>query len=396
MYSEGERFLDDSGRTLLLRGISLGGSSKVPTFPPGAAHLRDHLFAHRTASFVGRPFSLEEADTHFARLRVWGFTLLRLLVTWEAIEHAGPGLYDEDYLDAIAALVRRAAAYELHVVIDPHQDVWSRFTGGDGAPGWTLEAVGLRLETLHAAGAAFLHQLHDGPFPRMIWPTNGSKLAAATMFTLFFAGDDFAPHTRVAGAPVQDYLQRHYCAAIAQLARRLCDCTNVVGYEVMNEPLHGYIGIPDLTQFDGPLRLGASPTPYQGMVLGAGYPVTVERWKMTLRGPHRAGHVPVNAAGAHAWREDAADIWRQHGVWEVGADGRACLLQPAYFARAAGRPVEFTQDYYRPFANRFAHAIREVHPGTALFIDAEIGHMPARWGPTMRAASSMRPTGTMA
>src|SRR5262249_35062435 len=153
--------------------------------------------AHRAVSFVGRPVPLEEAGAHFARLRSWGLTVLRLLVTWEAIEHAGPRLYDEEYLDSIAALVHRAAEYDLRVVIDPRQDVLSRFTGGDGAPGWTLEAAGLRLETLHAAGAAFLPQLHDGPIPRMIWPTNGSKLAAATMFTLFFAGDDFAPQTRV-------------------------------------------------------------------------------------------------------------------------------------------------------------------------------------------------------
>ena len=47
---------------------------------------------------MDRPFPLAEADEHFGRLASWGLTFVRLLVTWEAVEHAGPGIYDEDYL----------------------------------------------------------------------------------------------------------------------------------------------------------------------------------------------------------------------------------------------------------------------------------------------------------
>ena len=39
---------------------------------------------------MGRPFPLEEADEHFRRLKAWGLTFLRFLVTWEAVAHEGP------------------------------------------------------------------------------------------------------------------------------------------------------------------------------------------------------------------------------------------------------------------------------------------------------------------
>lgn len=62
---------------------------------------------HESVTFVGRPFPLEEAHEHFSRLRRWGLTFgtfhdlsirtnqtvtitVRFLVTWEAVEHAGP------------------------------------------------------------------------------------------------------------------------------------------------------------------------------------------------------------------------------------------------------------------------------------------------------------------
>lgn len=68
-----------------------------------------------------------------------------------------------------------------------HQDVWSRYSGGSGAPGWTLEAAGFDLSdngaALEKSGAAFLHGVKGGLIPgeRGLWPTGYQKLAAASM-----------------------------------------------------------------------------------------------------------------------------------------------------------------------------------------------------------------------
>lgn len=379
--TQGTWFKDESGRRLLLRGVNLGGSSKVPYSPNGATWNRAGFFDHRSVSFVGRPFPLDEADEHFRRLQHWGFTFIRFVVTWEAIEHAGPGLYDEAYLDYVCEVIRRANDYGITVFIDPHQDVWSRFSGGDGAPGWTFEVAGLDLTQFDATGAAITHQVHGDPFPRMIWPTNYGKFACATMFTLFFGGNSFAPQTRVNGEPVQEFLQGHYIAAICRLAERLKDLPNVAGYGTLNEPSAGYIGLADIrTGRPGTLLLkGPSPTALQGMLLASGYPQRVEVWDAGVTGIRRWGRVWLNPQRRQAWAPGCDPIWEQHGVWDVDPSGEPRPLQPEYFARVNGQKVNFARDFLRPFANRFARAIRQVQPEALIFVESEPGRHDLAW-----------------
>src|SRR6185369_2818941 len=122
MKTDGIWFKDEQGRALILRGANLGGSTKVPYTPNGATYRKDGFYDHRKVSFVGRPFPLDEADEHLKRLQAWGMTFLRFLITWEAIEHAGPGQYDEAYLDYVTAVVKKAADHGIELFIDPHQD----------------------------------------------------------------------------------------------------------------------------------------------------------------------------------------------------------------------------------------------------------------------------------
>ena len=80
--SRGTEFVDNEGRTLTLRGVNLGGA-KLP-----AGYRSDESeAAGDDASYVGRPFPLSEAAEHLGRLRAWGFNIVRLSVTWDALEH---------------------------------------------------------------------------------------------------------------------------------------------------------------------------------------------------------------------------------------------------------------------------------------------------------------------
>lgn len=373
---EGDEFVDQHGRTVLLRGINLGGSTKVPTQPNGPTHLHSSIHDQsQTISFVGRPFPEEEADEHFGRLRHWGFNTIRFLVTWEAIEPERPQSYDHKYLDYVSRLIAKAGEYGFYIFIDSHQDVWSRFTGGDGAPAWTLTTVGFDLSRLHITGAAFLHQEVD-TYEDMRWVTNYNKLAAATMFTLFFAGNDFAPFTYIGERSIQDYLQWHYINAFRQLASRVKDMPHVIGYDIMNEPHTGYIGIKDFGKDkEFMLKEGPTPTPEQSMLLGAGYPQTkVSNYKKRKNsmGVKKKGSVSINTGGVRAWREGMPDLWQHNQVWKVKEGRRgpeAELQRKDYFAVVNGRDVDFNKDYYEPFLERFANEIRAIHPNAMMFVE---------------------------
>jgi hypothetical protein len=368
---DGAWFKDEYGRILLPRGVNLGGSTKMPYTPDGRTHIKEGFYDYATVSFVGRPFPLKEADEHFSRLRAWGLTFLRFLVTWEAIEHKAPGEYDTEYLDYVRAIVDKAHEYGMTLFIDPHQDVWSRWTGGDGAPAWTLELLGFDIRKLHATHAAITHQEWQERYPVMVWASNYNRLAAATLFSVFFGGNDFAPHTKINGVSAQDFLQEHYFKAMQQLARKLYGAPNVIGYDTMNEPSAGYIGFRDLSTAEYKLRSRATPTPYQAMLLGSGYAQTVDEWQLGAFGNRKVGEVTLSTGGTTAWRDGFRCIWRENGVWDVDSEGRPHLLRSAHFATADGKPIAFVQDYLRPFVNRYAQAIREVDPNAIIFFEAD-------------------------
>ncbi len=106
------------------------------------------------------------------------------------------------------------------------------------APSWTLEAAGFNVHAIFESEAAIQSEAH--PNISMLWPTNYERLATATMFTLFFAGNTFAPSSFVYDGkgnqkiPIQNYLQEHYFGAVRELVGYLVNETNVIGFDTLN------------------------------------------------------------------------------------------------------------------------------------------------------------------
>lgn len=224
------------------------------------------------------------------------------------------------------------------------------------------------------SGAAHYHDFEDEKYiGTMIWPTNYLKLASATMFTVFFGGDEFAPNSMYQGVSCQEYLVSHYLNCYKHLALRLKNCEAVIGFEAMNEPHPGYIGMPDLTKFDTKkdLRLSSSPLPLQSFELGMGGTVEVEYWVKSWPQPSKcAGSRMLNNEKVSAWLPNRSCIWKEHGIWEYDKNGKAKLKKYKHFTvKKDGSPVHFKEDFYAPFLKKFAAAVREGNPDLFFFFE---------------------------
>ncbi|EMD36757.1 glycoside hydrolase family 5 protein [Gelatoporia subvermispora B] len=391
----GRHFVDAFGRVCNLRGVNLSGGCKTPT-----DHDHDSFPAnHAAVTFVGRPFPLDEAHEHFSRLRRWGLSFIRFLVTWEAVEHAGPGVYDMEYLDYLKSLLSMLPQYGMTAFVVMHQDVWSRYSGGSGAPAWTLEAAGFDLHGLEEPGAAWLKGIKGGGHTeeeRGLWPCGYQKLAAATMATCFWAGDIFAPKLKVKDqvgeeVHIQTFLQTCFLNMWEKVAETVGNLEGVLGFEIMNEPHRGYIDLKSMYEFDynTDLHLGHVPTAFQSFMLGAGHPTAVGHWTRSFPFPSRLTSTKViNTTGQKAWRDDGPTqgkcLWEMHGVWGWDTQkNQGVVLRETYFTKdpMTGRKVDWYTDFYYPLVKRWAERVQSVSGSDKLvFVEAIPNEFcPASW-----------------
>ena len=95
---------------------------------------------------------------------------------------------DAEYFDYFAELCRVAGDYGFYIFVDLHQDVWSRMTGGDGAPRWLCEKIGIDYRRLAESGTAHVMQdlfdyarggRQNDRCPTMSWAQNARRPPSA-------------------------------------------------------------------------------------------------------------------------------------------------------------------------------------------------------------------------
>ena len=84
-------------------------------------------------------FSLDTSfsEVDMRNLREWGINSIRLGVMWAGVEPK-KGKYNQTYLNLMRQLVDRAEAYNISVLVEFHQDLFSEKFCGDGVPMWAI------------------------------------------------------------------------------------------------------------------------------------------------------------------------------------------------------------------------------------------------------------------
>ena len=132
LRADGDRITDGKGNQLLLRGANVN-------------QLVD-FYQHRPDVAETTPLT----ETDFEGMATYGFNVMRLGISWSALEPTR-GELDPGYLEQIHQAVDQAADNGIYTVLDVHQDGWYNgatrpgttcrpgtdpMWGYDGAPGW--------------------------------------------------------------------------------------------------------------------------------------------------------------------------------------------------------------------------------------------------------------------
>ena len=199
IFTKGTRILDSFGRERIFNGINVCDKGHAD---------------EKTGKHV---YDLAWDNGLSADLYTHGFNLIRMGITWDAVEPE-PGKFNMDYINKIRSYLDECEQKGIYVYLDMHQDLFSHYgeSVGDGAPDWATDTGKYK------------------PVPtRFVW-------AEGYFWRRFVhkAFDNFWENKVVEGKGLMDWFSEMWAFVVKELG----DHPAVIGYDVFNEPFPGKSG----------------------------------------------------------------------------------------------------------------------------------------------------------
>lgn len=230
---------DEQNRMVLLHGAVPQGlidmwSDTSTAYPPPYYPIDPAAYDGQCPANVGVMPAPPLCQDDIAQMTALGFNSMRLPVSWSLLE-PDRGRLNQTYLDRIAQVVGWARAQRMYVIIDMHQDAYSRYIGRPSSP----PLPGGEIPNFHYNdGAPAWATITDG-FPSEVYTGNREVNPAVMEADSNFWYD-------------RSGIQDEYIKTVAFLAARFKDDSTVAGYSFFNEPWPGWNlppGFEDLLLF---------------------------------------------------------------------------------------------------------------------------------------------------
>ncbi len=171
----------------------------------------------RERIFRGVNFLIKEHNAHknlackqllkkkvFKDMKAIGVNIVRLGITWAAIEPL-EGKYNDDLISALKEFIEKCAEHNIYVMFDMHQDLFSHYFHGDGAPKWAIDPS------------------YSHPKQFAIWAEGYFYMQGVQ--NAFY---DFWTN--------RNNVQTKFIKMWSHVANSLSDCENIIGFDYFNEP----------------------------------------------------------------------------------------------------------------------------------------------------------------
>src|SRR5690625_644906 len=190
LKTEGMRFINEDGAQVILNGINLVCKFKEKGY-------------------------VEPCDEGlFKWFQEQGYNVIRMGLIWDGVEPE-PGVYDDTYLSRIKQQINWAERNGIYIFLDMHQDLYSSLYA-DGAPEWAT----LTDDLPHVTGD--------------LWSDAYLESPAVNRALDHFWNNSLAED----GIGLQD----HYTDMWKHVVNFFKGCSNIIGYDIMNEPYPGTYG----------------------------------------------------------------------------------------------------------------------------------------------------------